>query len=81
MGGAAVAVGGVGMSAGQDWREQVRAMVTRSCAEQGVPVLVSDSRAVAQVATLLGNGRQGPHGKRRAGGPWQPLPNSEDESA
>jgi len=36
-----------------EWRERVRAWVERTCAEQGVPVKVTDRRVVAQVAELL----------------------------
>lgn len=33
--------------------EQVRALVERSCAEQGVPVRVTDGATVSRVVTLL----------------------------
>lgn len=37
-------------------RDQVAAWVQRTCAEQGVPVYVSDPATIAQVVTLLRGG-------------------------
>lgn len=37
----------------EDLDERVRAWVERTCAEQGVPVKVTDRKVVAQVAELL----------------------------
>jgi hypothetical protein len=37
----------------EDWQEHCQAWVERTCAEQGVPVKVTDRRVVAQVAQLL----------------------------
>jgi hypothetical protein len=37
----------------EGWSERVKAWVEQSCAEQGVPVKVTDRRVVAQVAELL----------------------------
>ena len=37
----------------EDWQEHVQARVERTCAEQGVPVKVTDRHVVAQVAQLL----------------------------
>jgi hypothetical protein len=37
----------------EDWQEHCQAWVERTCAEQGVPVKVTDRRVVAQVAELL----------------------------
>jgi hypothetical protein len=36
-----------------DWQEHCQAWVERTCAEQGVPVKVTDRRVVAQVAELM----------------------------
>jgi hypothetical protein len=38
------------------WRDQVRAVVERTCAEQGVPLYVTDARVVDQIVVLLGRG-------------------------
>ena len=35
------------------WQEHCQAWVERTCAEQGVPVKVTDRRVVAQVAELM----------------------------
>jgi len=35
------------------WQEHCQAWVERTCAEQGVPVKVTDRRVVARVAELL----------------------------
>jgi hypothetical protein len=37
----------------EGWQEHCQAWVERTCAEQGVPVKVTDRRVVAQVAELL----------------------------
>lgn len=41
------------MSGADSFAEQVRALVERSCAEQGVPVRVTDGSTVSRVVTLL----------------------------
>jgi len=37
----------------EGWQEQCQAWVERTCAEQGVPVKVTDRHVVVQVAQLL----------------------------
>ena len=37
----------------EGWQEHCQAWVERTCAEQGVPVKVTDRRVVAQVAELM----------------------------
>jgi hypothetical protein len=46
------------------WREQVAAWVDRTCAEQGVPVKVTDRRVVREVAAILRSARE----ERASGG-------------
>lgn len=63
---ATVDAGGRGAGAGRWWSAaQVAGWVARSCAAQGVPVLVRDPLVVAQVAALLG-ARPAPGPARRA---------------
>lgn len=38
---------------GDAWSDQVRALVERTCADQGVPVVVSERSVVDRVSTLL----------------------------
>jgi hypothetical protein len=47
-----------------DLAARARAWVERTCAEQGIPVKVSDPATIASVAELLAQGRQ--NGVRRA---------------
>jgi hypothetical protein len=55
------------------WRVEVRALVSRTCAEQGVPLRVSDLGVIARVVTLMGGaGGGGPRKRaepRRAAAP------------
>jgi hypothetical protein len=44
-------------------RERAVAWVERSCAEQGVPVKMTDPLALAEIAEILGSARD----KRRSG--------------
>jgi hypothetical protein len=39
------------------WEQGVRELVEKSCEEQGVPVKVTDSAVLGQVAVMLGAGR------------------------
>ena len=55
--GAARRVGGMAVSRTVA-PEDVRAFVERTCAEQGVPVLVTDPAALRDVAVMLGQTRQ-----------------------
>ena len=41
-----------------DLAARARAWVERTCAEQGVPVKISDPQTIAKVAELLAQGRQ-----------------------
>jgi hypothetical protein len=50
----------------RDLAERARAWVERACAEQGVPVKLSDPLALAKVAEILGEARDAR--ERRAGG-------------
>lgn len=47
-------------------REAVRALVERTCAEQGLPVTVGSPAVVEQVSALLGRGIATSASKRRA---------------
>ena len=49
----------------EDWSERAKVWVERSCAEQGVPVKISDPLVLAKVADLLLSGREkrSPRGK------------------
>jgi hypothetical protein len=40
-----------------DWAERAKAWVERSCAEQGVPVKISDPLVLAEIAEILCSGR------------------------
>jgi hypothetical protein len=55
------------------WRVEIRALVSRTCAEQGVPVWVNDPGVIAKVVTLMGgSGAGGPRKRaepRRAAAP------------
>ena len=46
------------MSKPDDWSERVVAWVEHHCAEQGVPVKVTDPVALAQIADILLSGRE-----------------------
>lgn len=54
------------MSAGQSWTEQVRALVEQTCAEQGVPMRVTDGATVARVVTLLKGAEAGTRAQARS---------------
>ena len=41
-----------------DLAARARAWVERTCAEQGIPVKISDPQTIAKVAGLLAQGRQ-----------------------
>jgi hypothetical protein len=41
-----------------DWSERVEAWVKRHCAEQGVPVKMTDPLALAEIAEILLAGRE-----------------------
>ena len=41
-----------------DWSERVQEWVERTCAEQGVPVKVTDPRVVREVAEILRSARE-----------------------
>ena len=41
----------------RDWSERVEAWVKRTCAEQGVPVKLSDPAALRRIADILGEAR------------------------
>jgi hypothetical protein len=41
-----------------DWSERAKAWVERSCAEQGVPVKLSDPIALQRIADILGEARE-----------------------
>jgi len=47
-----------------DWSERVEAWVKRHCADQGVPVKLSDPLALAQIAEILRSGREKRESKR-----------------
>jgi hypothetical protein len=47
-----------GRSGAEELQARARAWVERTCADQGVPVKLSDPLALAQVAELLAQGRQ-----------------------
>jgi hypothetical protein len=47
-----------------DWHERVQEWVERTCAEQGVPVKVTDRRVVREVAAILRSARE----ERASGG-------------
>jgi hypothetical protein len=40
------------------WRDRAVAWVEKSCAEQGVPVKLSDPIALARIAAILSSGRE-----------------------
>jgi hypothetical protein len=42
----------------RDWSERAVAWVERSCAEQGVPVKLSDPVALRRIADILGEARE-----------------------
>ena len=46
-------------------RERAVAWVERSCAEQGVPVKLSDPVALAKIADILGEARDAREGARK----------------
>jgi hypothetical protein len=41
-----------------DWEARAKAWVKRSCAEQSVPVKITDPLVLAEVARILSSGRQ-----------------------
>lgn len=45
-----------------DWDARVKAWVERSCAEQGVPVKLSDPVALRRIADILGEARDAREG-------------------
>ena len=47
-------------------RERAIAWVERSCAEQGVPVKLSDPLALAKIADILGEARDARKGARKS---------------
>jgi hypothetical protein len=57
-------------------RDAARALVERSCAEQGLPVKVSSASVVSAVSCLLGAGRE--HGGLTAAAPMSETPNRLD---
>ena len=57
------------MSGPEDFAAQVRALVERTCAEQGVPVQVTDRDTVERVMVLLGRRDAGGGPKRGSAGP------------
>jgi hypothetical protein len=57
-------------STSHDWSERVTAWVERTCAEQGVPVKLSDPLALAEIAEIHDMDAQlalGRHSAREAG--------------
>jgi hypothetical protein len=48
-------------------REQVAAWLAASCAEQGVPVRVTDPQVLGKVAALLAPGGGGPRNRAKRG--------------
>jgi hypothetical protein len=48
-------------------RERAVAWVERSCAEQGVPVKLSDPLALAEIAEILGEARDARESARKRG--------------
>jgi len=58
--------GGVVTESSPDWFERAKAWVERACAEQGVPVKVSDPVALRRIPTILA--RRGRSVAREAGG-------------
>jgi hypothetical protein len=42
----------------RDWTKRVEAWVERACAEQGVPVKLSDPVALRRIADILGEARE-----------------------
>lgn len=56
-----------------DWAEEVRALVERTCEEQGVPVTISDPTTVAQVVALLRGAGAG-DGRKRGSASTSPAP-------
>jgi hypothetical protein len=53
-----------------DWDARVKAWVERTCAEQGVPVKLSDPVALQRIADILGGARdareEGARNRKRA---------------
>jgi hypothetical protein len=45
-----------------NWTERAKAWVERSCAEQGVPVKLSDLIALQRIADILGEAREAREG-------------------
>ena len=41
----------------RDWEDRAKAWVERTCAEQGVPVKLSDPVALRRIADILGEAR------------------------
>ena len=41
-----------------DWSERAKAWVERACAEQGVPVKLTDPLVLAEIAEILLSGRE-----------------------
>lgn len=41
----------------REWAKRARAWVERTCAEQGIPVKLSDPLALAEIADILGEAR------------------------
>jgi hypothetical protein len=45
-------------AAQRDWSERAKAWVERACAEQGVPVKLSDPVTLRRIADILGEARE-----------------------
>ena len=51
----------------RDWEDRVKAWVEGACAEQGVPVKLSDPVALRRIADILGEARDAREADRRSG--------------
>ena len=49
----------------RDWEDRVKAWVERTCAEQGVPVKLSDPVALQRIADILGEARDAREAARK----------------
>ena len=52
-------------AAQRDLAKRARVWVERSCAEQGIPVKLSDPVALAKIADILGEAREAREGARK----------------